>query len=385
MSETSKRPSLGIIGGGQLAKMLGTAAIRLGCRVAILSDSADCPAKGSCSELLVGSSASLDSLKKLAGSVDVLTLENEFVDSELLRALEGEGTLVFPTAQSIALVQDKLLQKRVLAEHSLPVPEFEPLDDFSAMKEIGQRFGYPFLLKKRRNGYDGKGNFTVRSQEDISKAWKALNGDQNGLYAERFFPFNSELAIMISRSKEGTEVAYPVVETIQKEHICHIVKAPAQFPRSILEEATSLARQAVRAFNGIGSFGVEMFLGPEGNIVINEMAPRVHNSGHYTIEACECSQFENHIRAVLGWPLGSSAMLAEGAAMVNLLGAGDGTGWPQGIEKALGIPGAFVHLYGKEKSSVARKMGHVTALGSNVGKALQKAERAANALQFGNV
>jgi 5-(carboxyamino)imidazole ribonucleotide synthase len=178
-------------------------------------------------------------------------------------------------------------------------------------------------------------------------------------------------------------VSYPLVETIQRDHICHVVKSPATVPSEVAARAADIAQRAVSAVSGVGSVGIEMFLTADGNILINEMAPRVHNSGHYTIEACACSQFENHVRAVLGWPLGSTAMRTPAAVMVNLLGAAKGTGQPRGIEAALQIPGAHIHVYGKTTSSPGRKMGHITALGDTIDQALERAQRAAAAIRFG--
>ena len=175
-----------------------------------------------------------------------------------------------------------------------------------------------------------------------------------------------------------------MVETVQRNHVCHVVQAPADIPEELASRAADMARRAVEVFHGIGTFGVEMFLGKNGELAINEMAPRVHNSGHYTIEACECSQFENHIRAVLGWPLGSTRMVAPAAAMVNLLGVGKALGKPCGLQDALKVPGAHVHLYGKAMCTPGRKMGHVTALGETADEALAIAEKAAGKIRFGD-
>jgi 5-(carboxyamino)imidazole ribonucleotide synthase len=283
----------------------------------------------------------------------------------------------------VRLVQDKLLQKRALAEAGLPVPGFLPGPDKQAVLAAAKKFGWPLVLKKRRNGYDGKGNFTLRSAADIDPAWVQLNGDTNALFVEEFCPFTTELAMMITRSQTGETAGYPVVETIQRDHICHLVKAPAPIAPEAAARAADIARRAVETVHATGTMGVEMFLTLDGTILINELAPRVHNSGHYTIEACVCSQFENHIRAVLGWPLGSPALLAPAAVMVNLLGAGKGSGAPHGLGDALAVPGAHPHIYGKTISAPGRKMGHVTALGETLDEALATAQRAAGHIRFG--
>lgn len=377
---------LGIIGGGQLAKMTALSALQLGCDVAVLERNAVSPAAVLATHSLVGDWDSPSELLRLAALCDVVTLENEFVDARSLAALEASGHKVFPTAKSIALVQDKLIQKQTLAAADLPVPEFRAVANPEAIVAAARELGLPLLLKARRNAYDGKGNVTVRSLDDIAAAWRKLGGhDGNELFVEAFCPFVNELAVIITRGRNGECATYPLVETVQRDHICHIVHAPAVVSPEISAAALDIARRAVTAVGAVGSFGVEMFLTADGNVFVNELAPRVHNSGHYTIEACECSQFENHVRAVLGWPLGSTRMVAPAAVMVNLLGVGKGPGRPFGLDRALAVPGAHVHIYGKAISNVGRKMGHVTALGGTMNEALAKAEPAAREISFGNV
>ncbi len=380
---SSQGPVLGIIGGGQLAKMLGQAASTLGVQTVVLSESADCPAAATCHRVLIGSSDDLTSLRELARQVDVVTLENEFVDAGLLHQIESEGALVRPTARSMELVQDKLIQKNALLSAGLPVPKFVDVPSRAALDRAVVELGLPLVLKKRRNGYDGKGNTTLRTAEGAQEAWDLLNGEVNSLFAEGYVEFNSELAVMITRGTDGSSVTYPVVETIQRNHICHVVKAPAEIPEGLSAQVRNLGQRAVETMQGLGSFGVEFFCSATGNVLINELAPRVHNSGHYTIEACVCSQFENHVRAVLGWPLGSPAMRSPAAVMINLLGMERGSGYPQGIDQALQIDGAHVHSYGKSSSMPSRKMGHVTALGESAADALRKAEGAAALIRFG--
>ncbi len=313
----------------------------------------------------------------------MVTLENEFVDADSLAALEQFGHSLWPDSATIRVVQDKLLQKRALADAGLPVPRFATAPDKNSVLAAAEKFGWPLLLKKRRNGYDGKGNFTLRSAADIDAAWAQLDGESERAFIEEFCRSPLELAMMITRGRNGEMATYPVVETIQRDHICHLVKAPAAIPAETAARAAEIARKAVETSDCVGAMGVEMFLTGNGKILINELAPRVHNSGHYTIEACVCSQFENHIRAVLGWPLGSTAMRAPAAAMVNLLGAGKGpahrTDWP----KPSRFPDAHPHIYGKTLSAPGRKMGHVTALGETIEEALATAQRAAGLIRFG--
>lgn len=380
---SSTGPVIGIIGGGQLAKMLGTAAASLGVQVVVLSEHADCPAAATCQRVIIGSSDDLARLRELATQVDVVTLENEFVDAGLLRQLESDGFSVRPTARSMELVQDKLIQKTALRSAGLAVPAFVDVPTRAALDQAIVELGLPLVLKKRRNGYDGKGNTTLHTAQNAQTAWEFLQGDVNALFAEGFVNFSAELAVMITRALDGSSVIYPVVETIQRHHICHVVKAPAQIPDALAAQVRVLAQHAVETMQGVGSFGVELFYSSTGNVVINELAPRVHNSGHYTIEACVCSQFENHVRAVLGWPLGSTALRSPAAVMINLLGIERGSGYPEGIDRALQIDGAHLHVYGKHASMPSRKMGHVTALGGSVKDALQKAQGAAALIRFG--
>ena len=377
-------PRVGIIGGGQLAKMTALAGLQLGCDVVVLERNRHSPAANLASHSIVGDWDDPEDLIQLASQVDVVTLENEFVDAASLRALEAGGHALFPTAHSIALVQDKLIQKQTLAAAGLPVPHFCAVDNPEAVVRAAREFGLPLLLKARRNAYDGKGNVTVRTLDEIGGAWQKLGGnDGNDLFVEPFCPFVKELAVIITRGRDGAAATYPLVETLQRDHVCHLVLAPAPVAAEIAERALDLARRAVTAVGAVGSFGVEMFLTASGEIFINELAPRVHNSGHYTIEACVCSQFENHVRAVLGWPLGDTRMIAPAAVMVNLLGDRKAVGRPVGIEQALAVPGAHVHIYGKAMSGPGRKMGHVTALGATMYEALATAQRAAAQIRFG--
>lgn len=355
---------IGILGGGQLARMLALAAYPLGIRISVLVKQPGLNTMGW--NVHSGDWDNPSDASQFAQSVDIVTLENEFVSQEALEAIERAGVPLYPTASSVKLVQDKFIQRETLARSGLPVPAHSSTPTLS----------YPQLLKRRRFSYDGKGNLLVRAPSNLPP-------DVEAYYAESLVDFERELAVMITRGRDGSSVAYPVVETVQKDHICHTVRAPADIPEPLHARAVEIALKAVSVFGGIGTWGVEMFLTRDRKILINEMAPRVHNSGHYTIEACECSQFENHLRAILGRPLGSAALRAPAAAMVNLLGSGDGPGEPSGLDAALAVPGAHIHLYGKDRSVRGRKMGHVTALGATPQEALAIAQRAADSLRFG--
>ena len=376
-------PRIAIIGGGQLAKMTALAALELGCDVLVLESKSEGPAVKLASHSFIGDWNKPADLLKLAEHADVVTLENEFVLADSLMELEKAGHRLFPSAKSIALIQDKFVQKETLKAAGLPVSDFRAIKTRDDIKEAAGEFGWPLVVKARHYAYDGKGNATINDESEIDAAWQKLDGDKRGLYVEAFCPFASELAIMITTGRNGEAVAYPLVESVQRDHICHIVRAPAPVADDIVHKATDIARRAVAAVAAVGSFGVEMFLTQNGDVIINELAPRVHNSGHYTIEACACSQFENHVRAVLGWPLGSTRMVKPAAVMVNLLAAGSGGGYPAGIEKALAIPGAHVHIYGKAQSHPGRKMGHVTAVADTIAEAERAAQAAAKLIRFG--
>jgi 5-(carboxyamino)imidazole ribonucleotide synthase len=374
---------LGIIGGGQLARMTAIAALPLGVEVVVLEKNPHSPAARLSPDCIVGDWADRETLLKFAAQCEVITLENEFVDAGSLQVLEQAGHKVFPDAKCVALTQDKFVQKTALRNSGLAVPAFCTVKSLEEMIAAGKDFGWPVILKSRRNGYDGKGNFTLKGEADAAAGWQALGGGNNELMVEAWFPFVKELAVIVTRGRDGATAVYPVVETVQREHVCNVVKAPAQIPNDLAKCAAALAKRAVEVVGGVGSFGVEMFLSATGELAVNELAPRVHNSGHYTIEACDCSQFENHVRAVLGWPLGNPLMVAPAAVMVNLLGTEKGLGQARGLDTALRISGARVHLYGKRMSGPGRKMGHVTVLENSVEEAQTIAELAARAIRFG--
>ncbi len=379
-------PKLGIIGGGQLARMTTIAAQQLGCDVVVLENNRLSPAATFASRSIIGDWKTAEALFKLASQVDVITLENEFVDASLLAELERAGHEVWPSSRTLALVQDKFTQKQTLQSAGLPVPRMRATNDLADLHAAITEFGLPLVLKARRNAYDGKGNVTIRDVSQAAAAWERLGGNSgNPLYAEEFCDFTTELAIIITRGRDGGTAIYPVVETVQRNHICHLVRAPAGVSPDIAGRAAEVARRAVESVDAVGSFGVEMFLTSNGGVLVNELAPRVHNSGHYTIEACVCSQFENHVRAVLGMPLGSTGMVAPAAAMVNLLGTVHAPGRVGGLHEALAVPGARVHLYGKAMSGEGRKMGHVTATGDTPAEAEQAASDCAAKIHFGMI
>ncbi|MGH2487987.1 MAG: 5-(carboxyamino)imidazole ribonucleotide synthase, partial [Ktedonobacterales bacterium] len=321
-------------------------------------------------------------LAELARGALVVTLENEFVDAPSLDWLSARGVAVYPTGRTLATVQDKLEQKRFMRAAGVPVPRFAEVAEQGDIERAGREWGWPLLLKARRNGYDGYGNVTLRGPEEIAAGCERLGWPSRTLLVEAWVPFTRELAVMVARGRTGECAVYPAVETVQREHICHIVRAPAPIPADIAGRAAAIAQAAVEAIDGVGVFGVELFETAGGDILYNEIAPRPHNSGHYTIEGCVTSQFENHLRAVLGLPLGSVAMTAPAAVMVNVLGSHAGPARAEGLAEALRVPGAHIHIYGKLASRPGRKMGHVTALGDTLAEVEARALAAANALQL---
>ena len=371
---------VGILGGGQLARMTAEAASTLGVEVAILEHEANSPAGRIAAREVTGGWMDEAALAALAKDALAVTLENEFVEVGALEWLAARGVPVFPTAQTLAAVQDKLLQKQHMRAAGISLPNFAEVARPEDINAAGDEWGWPLVLKARRNGYDGYGNATLRGPEDIADACARLGWPERALLVEAWAPFTRELAVMVARGREGACMVYPVVETVQQNHICHIVRAPAEGDSAMLARAAAIARQAVETIDGVGVFGVELFEMEDGSILYNEIAPRPHNSGHYTIEGCVTSQFENHLRAVLGLPLGSVAMVAPAAVMVNLLGKRTGPARADGLAQALAIPGAHVHIYGKLASRIGRKMGHITALGATVAEAEATARAAADAI-----
>lgn len=371
-----------ILGGGQLARMTAEAASRLGIEVAILEREAHSPAGRIAARELTGAWDDHAKLLELAQGALAVTLENEFVDAPSLTWLREQGVAVYPTGRTLALVQDKLAQKEFMRGAGIPTPRFAEVAERANVERAGQEWGWPLLLKARRDSYDGYGNATLRGPEEIDAACARLGYPQRALYVEAWVPFERELAVMVARGRDGACVVYPVVETVQRDHICHIVRAPAPIPAEVAERAAGIAQRAVEAIEGVGVFGVELFQTEAGEILYNEIAPRPHNSGHYTIEGCVTSQFENHLRAVLGLPLGSVALTAPAAVMVNILGCGGGQTRAEGLTEALRVAGAHIHIYGKLASRRGRKMGHVTALGDTMADAESRALAAADALRL---
>ncbi|KAM3691077.1 hypothetical protein ACJW31_09G167800 [Castanea mollissima] len=351
--------------------MLCQAASQMAIKVMVLDPLENCPASALSYHHMVGSFDNSATVCEFARRCDVLTVEIEHVDVATMEMLEQQGVDCQPKASTIRIIQDKYLQKVHFSRHAIPLPEFMQIDDLEGAKRAGELFGYPLMIKSKRLAYDGRGNAVAHSEEELSSAVAALGGFDRGLYVEKWAPFVKELAVIVARGRDNSILCYPVVETIHKENICHVVKAPANVSWDIRKRATDVAYKAVSSLEGAGVFAVELFLTGDGQILLNEVAPRPHNSGHHTIESCYTSQFEQHLRAVVGLPLGEPSMKTPAAVMYNILGEDEGEpGFilaHQLIRRALSIPGATVHWYDKPEMRKQRKMGHVTIVGPSMG------------------
>ena len=347
---------LGIIGGGQLARMMVPAAHRLGIEVWVLENSEQSPAGLAGAVHVAGDWRDPAACREFAEKVDVVTLDHEFAP---LEALEAVGDKLLPSTATMERIADKLEQKRHLKEAGLLTAESQDFSNVEQLQRIGREWGFPLIVKARYGGYDGKGNFRLDGPHQIDRVFEELSGP---LYAERFMEFEMELAVMVARDRRGNTLCYPVVQTVQENHICVAVQFPAEVTDEIRHRAEEVGIQAARAVESVGVLGVEMFLRPDGRVIVNELAPRPHNSGHYTLDVCLTSQFENHVRAVCGLPLGSVEATTSTGVMINLLGDGFGSGYPAGLEEVLHQPRARVHLYGKT-AKPGRKLGHLTLVG----------------------
>lgn len=375
---------LGFLGAGQLARMSGLKAFRFGIQVGVFSDRDENePVQFMTPYSSTGSYKSADDLTHFAKTCDVLTLENEFIDSEILRkAQEQSGTNIFPSPSSFAKIENKLIEKRTFEDAGIPVTPYKLVKTETDLKAFGQNHGWPYVLKSSKGGYDGYGNETVSNFEEAKKAYNNLGGhDDHDIVAEAFVDFTHELAVQVARNETG-HVVYPCCETVQENHICVGVKSPAPVSQSIQYEAQQMALKATKAIDGKGIFAYEFFLTKNGDLLLNESAPRPHNSGHYTIEGCVTSQFENHVRAVMGLPLGSAKLRAPAVAMVNLLGTDERKAQVDNALEALGTSDGHLHVYGKLNSRVGRKMAHYTLLGETVNETYAQASELTNAIRI---
>lgn len=362
---------VGVIGGGQLAWMMGGAGQKLGLELVVQTPSREDPAFAIAADTVLAKIDDATATAVLASKSDIITFENEFVDLDALAILADEGVCFRPSLKALTPLLDKYHQRCYLRDLGLPVPEFfavEPQDN-----EKIASFGFPLVLKSRRHGYDGQGTFIVKDFATLQPKLD-YNITESAFLIEEFIFFERELAIIAARSVDGEVVTYPVVETQQEEQVCRRVIAPALLTPQQAAEIEAIAHTILNSLQVVGVFGIELFLTADGKVLVNEIAPRTHNSGHFSLDACEISQFEQHLRAVCGLTLGNPALRCAAAVMVNLLGYENSLFDYQEKRSLLQqIPQAHLHWYGKTESRLGRKLGHVTVLLDNQNEAMNVA------------
>lgn len=386
MSRTSlpATTKLGFLGAGQLARMSSLQAFRFGIQVSVFSDRPENePVQFMTPFSYSGSFESVDDMVAFARECDVVTLENEFISSDLLKEVqEKSGTPIYPSPDSFALIENKLIEKQTFENAGIPVTPYKLVASAEDLTAFGDEYGWPFMLKSSKGGYDGYGNHTARDIESAIEGFKKLGGEAgHDILAEAFVPFTKELAVQVARNETGS-VVYPCCETVQENHICVAVLSPAPIEDKYQLRAQELAVKAVAAIDGKGIYAFEFFLTESGEVLLNESAPRPHNSGHYTIEGCVTSQFENHVRSVLGLPLGSTAMTKPAAAMINLLGTHNRPAEADHIIEGFEAKNGHLHVYGKLQSKVGRKMAHYTLLGNDLEKTYSKAKEVTSGIEI---
>lgn len=380
------RQKIGVIGGGQLAWMMAIAAKKLGLELTVQAGSPHESAVDIADRVVYGKVNDAEATAQLAKYCEVITFENEFVDLVALQELEDlinqdfvkqevdRPLLFLPRLETLAISVDKLKQRQHFRDRQIPTPEFYGVDTERELLAAADRLGYPFVLKARRHGYDGKGTWVIADEMELRSAWETMQ--RLPAIAEAFIPFERELAVIVARSQSGEIAIYPVVETLQTNQVCRHTIAPARINTDIQTQVRNIAEQIVTSLDAIGVFGIEFFLTAEGDISVNEIAPRTHNSGHYTIEGCQTSQFEQLLRVVSGKPLGDVSMVAPVAIMVNLLGfeqnVSDYLEKRQAIDR---FPNTHIHWYNKTSASVGRKLGHVTILAETYDIAIDLRDR----------
>lgn len=369
-----------MVGAGQLARMSQRAAIDLGIHLEVLARRSDDPG------VLVGMPHTIAephdqrALSQLAADCDVLTLDHELVPNEELQDLVDRGHVVYPPPSALRYAQDKLHQRRELAAMGFPVPAFSPVRDVAGVVDFSTEHGWPLVMKTRRGGYDGRGVVIVGGEKEAATV---LDSSETDWYVEEAVGIEREVAVLVARRPSGEQAAYPLVETVQREGILAELRMPAQVAPALAEEALDLAREIVTKIEAVGVMAVELFVTENDELVINELALRPHNSGHATIEASATSQFHNHLRAILDWPLGDTSMLAPASALVNVLDGDPPAELGARMADALAVPNTHIHLYGKDPRP-GRKVGHVTAMADTMDVAITRARVAAQRLASSN-
>jgi 5-(carboxyamino)imidazole ribonucleotide synthase len=362
--------TIGVLGGGQLGRMMAVTARQMGYRIVVLDPSARCPTAQVSDGVVVGALDDVDAAKLLAQQVDVITLDTEHVPADLLQELEAIAP-VRPGASVLRTIQDRLVQKQFLDRIGLPQAKWAPAGDADELARALVLCGRPAILKVRRAGYDGKGQYRIDETTDAASQLVKLRGEPAVL--EEVVRFAREVSVVLARDVRGEHRIYPIAENVHRRHILHTTRAPAPMPDVQRKRAEEIAITVADALSHVGVMAVEMFELPDHRLLVNEIAPRTHNSGHYTYGACATSQFEQHVRAICGLPLGDPRALT-GAVMVNLIG----DLWTQGVAPAwhhvLDRPEARLHLYGKDLAAPGRKMGHVVLLDDDTERALTTAD-----------
>ena len=364
MTITLPGPTLGVVGGGQLGRMIGEAVAPLGVDIIVLDPTPGCPASPVVSDQIVAGFDDPEGIRELASRADALTFEIELADPDLMAEAAAEHDVpVHPDPDTLRTIQDKLVQKEALVDAGIPVPEFVAVATAEGLERVVEEYG-GVMLKAREGGYDGRGNVPVDEPADAADALDEIGG---AAMAEEFLDFEREIAVMGLKGADGETRTYPVTETIHREEILRESVAPARTDDAVVAEAESVARDVLDVLDGRGVFGIELFETRDGEVLVNEIAPRPHNSGHWTIEGARTSQFENHVRAVLGWPLGSTDLVAP-AVTANVLGDIEETqpATLRNVDAVLAAADADLHWYGKADVRPLRKMGHLTATDHNV-------------------
>ena len=369
-------PTVGIVGAGQLARMMIEAATPLDIPIRLLAASPTDGAARIWPHVDIGLPKSAEDLLRFAEHCDVITFDHELVNLDAIRQLEAAGKLVYPSSNALLHAQDKLHQRTAFEALDLPVPPYREVVTTEDITAFAAENGWPVVAKAQRDGYDGRGVWILDGPDDAAQLTADATTNGVKLLVERFVPIEQELAGLIARRPGGEFVLYPVVETVQRNGICHEVLVPAPVPEPIRRRAEELTLAVAEATDVVGIMALELFLA-DGELLINEIATRPHNSGHFSIEAAATSQFENHLRAVIDWPLGSTRLRSPAAVMANLLGRGQIDVSP-GVRSALTADDSevHIHLYGKE-SRDGRKIGHVTALGDDLDETRRRTTRAA--------
>lgn len=368
MAKQISELKLGILGGGQLGRMLIQEAINYNVSTLVLDPDPDAPCKNLANYFECGSITDFDTVYNFGKKADLITIEIEKVNIEALEQLEKEGKLVFPQSRVIRLIQDKGIQKQFFKENDIPTAPFQLVNSKAEMSN--SNFTFPFMLKLRRDGYDGKGVMKIENLYDVENAF------DGPCLIEELVDFEKEIAVIVSRNSNGDVKTFPMVEMEfnPEANLVEFLISPSTYPADVQEKAEKIAQQIAAALNITGLLAVEMFITKDGEILVNELAPRPHNSGHHTIEGNFVSQFEQHLRSICNLPLGDTRSRSN-AVMINLLGekGHDGVAKYQGLEKILAIDGVYVHLYGKKYTKPFRKMGHVTVVDQNRENAIEKA------------